>query len=58
LFAAAAFYGLAKVAEALDAPIYELVHLVSGHTLKHLLAATAVWCLLRMLQVRRAEGKQ
>ena len=37
-----AWYVLAKVAEALDRPIYRLTRkLVSGHTLKHLLAAAA-----------------
>ncbi len=49
---AAALYGAAKVAEMLDAPIYALGGIVSGHTLKHLLAALAVWWLLRMIQLR------
>jgi hypothetical protein len=38
----------------LDARIYGLGELVSGHTLKHLIAALAVWWLLRMLQLRSA----
>lgn len=54
IFVAAALYGLAKAAEALDAPIFALGELLSGHTLKHLLAALAVWWLLRMLQLRSA----
>jgi hypothetical protein len=49
---AVAIYAIAKLAEVLDAQIYALGHLVSGHTLKHLLAALAVWWLLRMLQLR------
>jgi hypothetical protein len=37
------FYGLAKLAEVLDGRIFELtLGLVSGHTLKHLLAALGV----------------
>jgi hypothetical protein len=52
VFSAIAFYCAAKVAEVLDAPIYALGGFVSGHTLKHLLAALAVWWLLRMLQLR------
>jgi len=49
---AVAIYAVAKLVEVLDAQIYALGHLVSGHTLKHLLAALAVWWLLRMLQLR------
>jgi hypothetical protein len=49
---AVAIYAAAKVAEVLDAQIYTLGHLVSGHTLKHLLAALAIWWLLRMLELR------
>ena len=52
ILGAAALYGAAKVAEMLDAPIYALGGIVSGHTLKHLLAALAVWWLLRMIQLR------
>jgi hypothetical protein len=52
VFVAVAIYAAAKLAEVLDAQIYALGHLVSGHTLKHLLAALAVWWLLRMLQLR------
>ena len=48
-----AFYALAKVLEALDKPIFSLGQMVSGHTLKHLAAATAAYWILRMLQRRR-----
>jgi hypothetical protein len=42
-------YGAAKASEALDAPIYyALGRTVSGHTLKHLFAAGAVYFLARM----------
>jgi hypothetical protein len=54
LFGAVALYGVAKAAEALDAQIYALGGIVSGHTLKHLFAALALWWLLRMLQLRSA----
>jgi hypothetical protein len=40
------FYGLAKVAEAFDAEIYSVLP-VSGHTLKHLLAAASTWFIAR-----------
>jgi hypothetical protein len=49
----AGFYVLAKVLETLDKPIFELGHIVSGHTLKHLAAATAGYWILRMLRKRR-----
>jgi hypothetical protein len=47
------FYALAKVLEALDKPIFSLGHIVSGHTLKHLVAATAAYWIVRMLQKQR-----
>jgi hypothetical protein len=43
------WYILAKIAEAADEFIFSLGGLVSGHTLKHLLAAAAFYWLLRML---------
>jgi len=49
----AGFYVLAKILEALDRPIFDLGHIVSGHTLKHLAAAGAGYWILRMLQKRR-----
>jgi hypothetical protein len=47
-------YVLAKVFEILDKPIFSALRVVSGHTLKHLAAAAAGWCILRMVRVRRA----
>ena len=46
-------YVLAKVFEAADGFVYGLGHLVSGHTIKHLIAAAAAFWLVRMLQLRR-----
>ncbi len=48
-------YALAKVVEAYDAEIFELTATaISGHSLKHLLAALAPGCLWLMLQRRTA----
>jgi len=47
------FYALAKVFEAADGFIFVHVHVVSGHTLKHLAAAAAGYWILRMLRFRR-----
>ena len=52
IFALAAAYGVAKVAEVYDRAIFELGGWVSGHTLKHLAAAASVFLLLRALQQR------
>ncbi len=49
------FYVLAKGFELLDAEIFSLGHIVSGHTLKHLAAALAAYWLVRMLQKRRPQ---
>ena len=51
----AGLYVLAKVLEILDRPIFELGHLVSGHTLKHLAAAAAGYWILRMLLKRQSQ---
>ena len=53
LYIGAALYAAAKFVEVLDAQIYGLGEVLSGHTLKHLLAAIAVWWLVRMLKLRR-----
>jgi hypothetical protein len=53
---AVAWYGAAKVAELLDGPIFALGHVVSGHTLKHVLAGVAAGWILRMLAGRRVVG--
>jgi len=47
-------YGIAKVAEAGDAFLFGSLGVVSGHTLKHLLAAAGVALLAWMLRARRA----
>ena len=52
---AAAWYGLAKVFETADLAVFRATNrLVSGHTVKHLLAAGAVFAIVRMLRLRRA----
>ena len=54
LGAALGCYVLAKLAEATDARLFEMSGgMVSGHTLKHLLAAAGCYCVLLMLQRRR-----
>ncbi len=53
LLAAAATYAAAKVPELLDAWILSVTRVVSGHTLKHLLAALAGYWVLHMLRYRR-----
>lgn len=45
-------YALAKVAEMLDQQFFSFGQIVSGHTLKHLIAALAIWWIVRMLQKR------
>lgn len=45
-------YGAAKVLEAADRPIFALGHVVSGHTLKHIVAALGVACIVAMLAKR------
>jgi hypothetical protein len=48
-------YLLAKVAELLDFQIYNATaSAISGHSVKHLVAALAVLCVLRMLQTRQS----
>jgi hypothetical protein len=37
------WYGLAKLFEVLDAPVYNILKFVSGHSLKHIAAAVATW---------------
>ncbi len=53
LVVAAATYALAKVPELTDAWMFSVTRVVSGHTLKHLIAALAGYWVLRMLQARR-----
>jgi len=55
LLVALPLYVLAKVMEYVDAAVYEMTgHAVSGHTLKHLLAASAIFVILLMLRRRTA----
>jgi hypothetical protein len=54
LIAALGWYVLAKVLEEADARIFDATgQAVSGHTLKHLAAATGAYWILRMLRRRR-----
>jgi hypothetical protein len=53
LVAAAATYAAAKGPELLDGWILSATRVVSGHTLKHLLAALAGYWVVRMLRHRR-----
>lgn len=48
-------YALAKIVEALDCNLYSLLRGVSGHTLKHLLAALATACLVVRYRVMHAD---
>ena len=54
LLGALAWYALAKLFEALDAQIFAVGGVVSGHTLKHLASAVAMYWILRMVQTRQA----
>jgi len=56
LWAAVACYVFAKIAEFLDAGVYAAGGLLSGHTLKHLLAACVPAVLLAGLARRRDEA--
>lgn len=56
IWAVMGWYLVAKGAEALDARIYKMCGWVSGHTIKHLAAAVAVYWVLRMLRKRTALG--
>jgi len=51
------FYALAKVAETFDQQIFTLGQIASGHTLKHLIAALAIWWIVRMLRERTCAGQ-
>jgi hypothetical protein len=52
---AAVFYGLAKVFETFDLGIYRMLGgTLSGHSIKHLLAAGAVFAVVRQLRLRTA----
>ena len=53
LVGALAWYALAKLFELLDAQIFAVGGVVSGHTLKHLASAVAMYWILRMVRLRR-----
>lgn len=46
------FYALSRGAELLDAELFNTLGVVSGHTLKHLLAAAGLYSIVRMLKRR------
>jgi hypothetical protein len=50
-------YILAKILETADKQVFAVGHIVSGHTLKHLAAATASYWILRMLQKREPKNE-
>jgi hypothetical protein len=52
VYSALGTYLLAKMFEFADRPLYEAGQLVSGHTIKHLLAAAGLWWLVVMLKRR------
>lgn len=52
MWATVGTYAAAKVLELLDERIYRALRMVSGHTLKHLMAAVGVYCLLLALRRR------
>jgi hypothetical protein len=51
IWPALAAYVAAKIAEHLDGPVFSAGGLVSGHSIKHLLAALAAWWLVRAFLV-------
>ncbi|MBY0528533.1 MAG: ceramidase [Gemmataceae bacterium] len=58
LWLALFWYVLAKVCEhPLDRHIFHAGKLLSGHTLKHLLAAVSIYCILKMAMTRRTLGQ-
>jgi hypothetical protein len=49
------FYALAKALETLDRQVFSATHgAMSGHAMKHIAAAVAAYCILRMLKLRVA----
>jgi hypothetical protein len=53
ILVAAGVYALAKLVETLDSFVFALGGIVSGHTLKHVIAAWAIYLVLRMLKYRQ-----
>ncbi len=54
LFGMIGVYALAKVSEHFDAELLAFGNVVSGHTIKHLLASLPIWFVWRMLRNRKA----
>ena len=50
-------YMLSKIFELADGQIFAMGHIVSGHTLKHLVAAVGVWCLVLMVKARQVPAR-
>jgi hypothetical protein len=50
------WYGVAKLFELYDAPVFALTKVISGHTLKHLTAGVATLLLLRVIRLRRTSS--
>jgi len=51
-------YAFAKVAEHFDAAMYDTTGIVSGHSLKHVLGALAVfWAVFAVLRCRRGRSQ-
>jgi len=53
LWVIAVFYVLAKCFETFDEQIFAASHIVSGHTLKHIVASLSGYWIYRMLRLRR-----
>lgn len=51
-------YAVSKLLELLDAPIYSALGVISGHSLKHLIAAFAAFIFYRALRNRQILSKQ
>lgn len=49
-----AWYLIAKVLERYDDEIFSALHLVSGHSLKHLAAAVSTWYILKIYRLKTA----
>lgn len=49
LWRALLLYGVAKLAEHFDLAIFDALQVLSGHTIKHALAALAAWCIILAL---------
>jgi hypothetical protein len=49
-------YSLAKVAEVLDEPIFRMQAIISGHTLKHMIAAAGLYVVVLTIRERHREN--